>query len=133
MKRFVSIEPDEEVENTLPLINIVFLLLIFFMIAGALEKSDLFDIQPPKGNSAQREEKADLLIEIAQDGQIAWEGQTYTFDKAVTALKQMELNTKSVEVKADARLDTQVALTLLNHLKTLKLEKVTLLVSAPDS
>jgi len=133
MKRLVSTEPEEEVENTLPLINIVFLLLIFFMIAGALEKSDLFDIQPPKGDSAQREEKADLLIEIAQDGRIAWQGQTYTFDKAVTTLSRMESNTKSVEVKADARLDTRIALKLLNHLKTLKLEKVTLLVSAPDS
>ena len=37
--------PSEE--NVLPLINIVFLLLIFFMIAGALSVTAPFELDPP--------------------------------------------------------------------------------------
>ena len=38
-------------ENILPLVNVVFLLLIFFMLAGSFGKPDLFKVQAPYANN----------------------------------------------------------------------------------
>jgi biopolymer transport protein ExbD len=34
-------------DNLIPLINVVFLMLIFFMVAGQIQKSDAIKLQPP--------------------------------------------------------------------------------------
>ena len=44
-------KPDSE-ERVLPLINVVFLLLIFFMLAGRLSEAELFEVTPPESAGA---------------------------------------------------------------------------------
>ena len=39
-------QSKRELENLLPLVNVVFLLLIFFMVAGAFSSPELFTIKP---------------------------------------------------------------------------------------
>ena len=60
-------------ENVLPLINIVFLLLIFFMIAGALSASAPFELDPPTARAADKAPAPTGGISIAADGRIALE------------------------------------------------------------
>lgn len=64
-----------DIEPVLPLINIVFLLLIFFMVAGHLGPTLPADIEPPASDSAapQPPEHGDLVIH--GDGSLSWRGQ----------------------------------------------------------
>ena len=57
-------------EPVLPLINVVFLLLIFFMLAGQLAKSPTVSVDTPLSQSANGPEARDkLLLVLQKDGQ----------------------------------------------------------------
>lgn len=51
----------------LPMINIVFLLLLFFMLAGSIEAKDIVAIAPPVSASGEQEDsgRAEILMDSA--------------------------------------------------------------------
>lgn len=61
-------------DSVLPLINVVFLLLIFFMLAGHLAAGDPFVIEPPKSQSEGLDSPQDILILVSADGRFALDG-----------------------------------------------------------
>ncbi len=67
--------PRKDEERILPLINIVFLLLIFFMLAGRLAASDPFNVDPAQSSSETPSETPEMLVLVAADGQLALDGE----------------------------------------------------------
>lgn len=63
-----------EEERVLPLINVVFLLLIFFMLAGKLSASDPFEVAPARSASEGLVETPDMLVLVGAGGQLALDG-----------------------------------------------------------
>ncbi|MEL6219907.1 MAG: biopolymer transporter ExbD [Pseudomonadota bacterium] len=61
-------------DRILPLINIVFLLLIFFMAVGRLSATDPFRIDPPESHSTGAPATGPLLIAVGAEGQLALNG-----------------------------------------------------------
>ncbi len=62
---------DYDDDGLLPLVNIIFLLLIFFMIAGVIEKRILkYDIEPPKVKLSKFENKEVIKIFIDKNNTI---------------------------------------------------------------
>ncbi|MFO8155225.1 MAG: ExbD/TolR family protein [Pseudomonadota bacterium] len=59
--------PDHE-DQLIPLINIVFLLLIFFMLAGALESPHPVEVDPPRAEVESDKPQTDRTIYIEADG-----------------------------------------------------------------
>ena len=56
--------------NLVPLINIVFLLLIFFMLSGTLSKKDLFEVDPPLSYTGSNAESPEMTILIRNDNNV---------------------------------------------------------------
>ena len=78
--RLVKPKRKSVAENVLPLINLVFLLLIFFMLAGRLAQTDLFKVAPPVSEGAgevaatEAETAQELILLLAADGRLALNG-----------------------------------------------------------
>lgn len=75
--KFKSTTDDDELEiNLTPLIDIVFLLLIFFMVSTTFTKESQLKIQLPKaeGETATQQEIPKLIIEISSLGIYAVKG-----------------------------------------------------------
>ena len=64
MKLHPQRKPISQDNSMIPLINVVFLMLAFFMIVGQIERSDAVRLNPPESLSleAEREYSATLLI-----------------------------------------------------------------------
>ena len=75
-------------ESVLPLVNIVFLLLIFFMLAGAFNKPDLFNIVAPKTEVTARADQAPLIITMSKAAKLAIGTRIYTREALLERLKQ---------------------------------------------
>ena len=78
MKRIVHLEagPGESAEvNLSPLIDMVFLLLIFFMVTTVFVQETGVEVQKPKAASADDLEKRSILIAVTRDGQIVYGGE----------------------------------------------------------
>ena len=61
-------------ENILPLINIVFLMLIFFLVAATLKPFSELNITPPSISGSEQGENIRDTIQIDEQGQISFEG-----------------------------------------------------------
>ena len=72
--RFARPRPRNDDERILPLINVVFLLLIFFMLAGRFSAADPFQIDPPRSASEGVATERDILVLVGADGRLALDG-----------------------------------------------------------
>ncbi|WP_321532878.1 biopolymer transporter ExbD [uncultured Desulfuromonas sp.] len=60
--------------NIAPLIDMVFILLIFFLVTTSFVRETGIDVQRPTANTAVSKEKATILIAISDDDRIYIEG-----------------------------------------------------------
>jgi len=56
--------------NMTPLIDMVFIILIFFIVTSSFVKETGVEVQRPNAQSAQRQEQGNILIAVTADGQI---------------------------------------------------------------
>jgi len=100
---FPDRRPDQSEERILPLINVVFLLLIFFMIAGSLSVAEPFAVEPPASRSEGSHEPKDITILMGTDGRLALDGKVLD-EAALLARLEAKLAATpqtSITLKAD--------------------------------
>ncbi|SEF62429.1 ExbD/TolR family protein [Marinobacterium lutimaris] len=120
-------------DNMIPLINVVFLMLIFFMIAGQISKSDPLETTPPESVNDQRltdNESIDLLV--STDGQIYVGDKLVTEDQLTEQLSLLvdaaeDVNSLSVRIKVDADLPVSELKPLLSKVREAGLVKASLI------
>ncbi|MCS3902556.1 biopolymer transport protein ExbD [Methylohalomonas lacus] len=56
--------------NLTPLIDMVFILLIFFLVTASFTKESGIDVDRPSAETANRQERGNLVIAISQNGEI---------------------------------------------------------------
>ena len=116
-------------ERVLPLVNIVFLLLIFFMLAGRLTASDPFRVEPPRSLSGADAAARDLIVLVGAQGRLALDGEVMeplairsavsgrvTDDAAVSVLVKADGQVEAVRVVAVIELLRETG---IRHLKLL--------------
>ena len=92
-----------EDERILPLINIVFLLLIFFMVAGRLTASDSFRVTPPRSTSRTPGDAEALTLSIEQGGALALNGAAIAYaDIGPAVARRLAADTAAVPVRLEA-------------------------------
>ncbi|HFD79084.1 MAG TPA: biopolymer transporter ExbD [Gammaproteobacteria bacterium] len=71
MRRRHSDSADEEAEiNLAPMLDIVFIMLIFFVVTTSFVKESGIEVNRPTAQTAQRAAHANILIAIAPNGEI---------------------------------------------------------------
>ncbi len=94
--------------NLVPLINIVFLLLIFFMLSGTLTKKDFFQVDPPESYTSANAESPEIIVLISKNNKISIEDNFINKNDLKTILiNKLELhNIEEVLIKADGNSDS---------------------------
>ncbi len=71
MRRGIELEQEEESEvNLTPMLDVVFIMLIFFIVTASFVKEAGIDINRPDAATAERKEKGNILVAISEEGQI---------------------------------------------------------------
>ena len=89
--------------NLVPLINIVFLLLIFFMLSGTIAKKDFFHVEPPSSYTGADAESPELTILISDKNEISYDEVFISKIELKNILSNLKktLNVEEVLIKAD--------------------------------
>lgn len=117
-------------ENVLPLINIVFLLLIFFMIAGALSAAAPFELEPPAVRNADDTAAPTSGVALAADGRIAFSGESVALSglsERATRWREQTDGRDPLVIRADAAADSERLLAVIQVLREVGVERVRLL------
>ena len=114
--------------QVLPLINVAFLLLIFFLIAGAVAPTDPFPVTLPVSDRGRPDARAAPEVLMRADGGLAFEGAPIT-EAALSA----RLGAGAAEVlrlRADGAVAAGKAIALMARLRALGIDRITLAVTA---
>ncbi|MEO1911330.1 MAG: biopolymer transporter ExbD [Paracoccus sp. (in: a-proteobacteria)] len=100
-------------ESIIPMINVVFLLLIFFLLTAQISPSTPFPVTPPDSRSDLRTQAQDVLY-VSASGELAW---NEARGEDVWPLIAARTDTLPVQIRADA---ATPAVSLAAHLKQLR-------------
>ncbi len=129
--RTAARRPKDDDQPILPLINVVFLLLIFFMIVGHLAAADPFHIEPPTSVSETEPGGQDHLILVGADGRVAFDG-TVMDDAALAAALGGDGEQGQFRLKADGGADAVRLVEIMELMRGAGIEKVHLLTVPRD-
>lgn len=122
---------SQEYESILPLINIIFLLLIFFMLAGAFTTADVFEVSPPKSDNKDKVDPKEYLILIDDDNTLAYQGYKLSVEELKLKISsQLEHKNKTkliFKIKADANVDAADLIIIVDLLQDLGARNIELL------
>ncbi len=70
MRRARKREQDESEVNLTPMLDVVFIMLIFFIVTASFVKEAGIDVSRPPAATAERKERGNILIAITENDQI---------------------------------------------------------------
>ena len=122
-------------ENILPLVNVVFLLLIFFMLAGAFSRPDLFEIEMPIAENDNFADRQIITILMNEAGELAYNDLMINY-QGLKDFVESEMESNSIEIlqlKADANMDAVKLLDVIEILKSTNLDTIHLITLSPQA
>ncbi len=125
---------EEEPDTILPLINVVFLLLIFFIMTGALHAVDYFNVNPPSSSSEFQASLDDTVILVGADGRLAIDNKEVDeVDLQLSVSDKLAANAGAVfRIKADGRVDAARVVEVMELIEAVGVRRVLLLTLGPD-
>lgn len=109
-----------------PLIDVVFILLLFFMLSSTFTQWRQIDISAP--SEAEVDVKTQRIIKlVSDDGQFRFEGQTFSANDLAAVSRLVAQDTEAVYIiQVEAGLRTQSMINLLDRFKQAGADSVTL-------
>lgn len=126
--------PPDDDQRILPLINVVFLLLVFFMVAGTFQSMPALDIEPATADAAEAKKFDVPTIAMDAGGAIAIGERVTSLEGFKTAWQQETggLTYDRVRVYADGALEANRLVEVMETLRTLGVASVQLLTLRRD-
>ena len=116
-------------DNMLPLVNIIFLLLIFFMIAGVIQKQkELFDVELGEATIDNYVEKEIHTIYIDSEGSVVLNDEKIDFGAFSNKIEKLNNKTEFM-IAADKDLTADRLNKVLLILSNQKIEKIYLMTT----
>ena len=125
----------EEEINMAPLIDMVFLLLIFFMVTTSFVKETGIDVNRPTAATAQVQKKGNILLGVTEDGRIYFEKNPIDI-RSVRAHIERSLAENpegAVVIVADQKSDTGVIVRIMDQCRLAGASRVSIAASKPSS
>lgn len=122
------VAPPHE-DHMLPLINIVLLLMVFFMLMGSVSAPSAFKTDPPQSKSFEQADTASTGLALASDGRLAW-------GRELIRISDLELHARIwgklhegevLRISADATADADLLIEIMEGLRSAGIERVNLL------
>lgn len=119
-------------DNMVPLINVVFLMLVFFMVAGQIKKADPIAVVPPHSiNDTRAENEPNVVIVVGVDDSLYLDDQLQTIENVQPYLEEQfssSLNKEGfwVQIKADGAIPLDKLRPIFNQIRLAGLTKVSL-------
>lgn len=104
MRRITSVSTDDESEvNITPLIDIVFIMLIFFIVTATFVKEAGIDVNKPDAPTAEVKKKANILIAIDANNNIWLDRRKIDIRSVIPNIKRLRAENPqgSVVIQAD--------------------------------
>jgi biopolymer transport protein ExbD len=131
MRRRVNLDEEEADINMTPMLDIVFIMLIFFIVTTSFVKETGIEVNRPDAQTAVRNERGNILIAITESGDI-WMDKRKIDLRAVRANVERMLAERpegAVIVQADKFSQAGVMVTVMDQVRLAGVENVSIAAS----
>ena len=132
--RFQPAQSAQRQLDLIPLISVIFLLLIFFLIAGSLRPPTRADLMPPLSSSQDALHRGQLHFQIDAEGRIRIGDRRMKsegVDQAIAAAQSSNEALK-ITIEADASVDSHHVILLMERLRAAGIREVQLVTLQPE-
>lgn len=112
--------PEEDAEiNLTPMLDIVFIMLIFFIVTSSFVRPTSIEVNAPSAHTAESVSNTAILLSLAADGSVVLNGQVSDIRLIQAKLRQLKLqqNQLAVLVQADQNSTTGQLVKVLDQLR----------------
>jgi len=126
---------EEEAEiNLTPMLDVTFIMLIFFIVTASFVKESGIDVNRQYASQAETKERANIFIAITENGQV-WIDKRIVDPRAVRAnIERLHAENPqgAVVIQADKNSKNGLLVQVLDAAKAAKVENVSLAAEAPQ-
>lgn len=112
--------------NMAPLIDVLFLLLIFFMVSTTFLSQPAFKLELPEAKNAENVRQSPIIVYVSSGGRVYLNDEPIETALLGEALRRrlLEADDKSVVLKADARVSHGAVIEILDIIKGTGVQKL---------
>ncbi|MFP4225110.1 MAG: ExbD/TolR family protein [Desulfobacterales bacterium] len=121
--------------NMAPLLDMVFILLIFFLVTTSFVKEAGVDVERPVAKSAETKAATNMIIGIDKDGGVYMQGKRIDVRSVQPRMKQyvMETPKGSVVIAADKQSTTNTLIQVLDGCRIAGVKNISIAARKPKS
>ncbi len=134
LKRHHKNSAEAELDMT-PMLDIVFIMLIFFIVTTSFVKESGIVVNTPKAQSASQQESANIFVAIKSDGEIWVDRRPVDLRalRAVVARLHAESPEGSVVIQSDAETSTRALVEVMDQVRLAGIEKIAIAANQAEN
>lgn len=134
MRRRRSIEatPDSNEVNLTPMLDVVFIMLIFFIVTTSFIKESGVEIERPDASAATPRPEAQVLVAITSEGAVWVDGKPVDTHRIGQQVASMLSDEGTVVIQADRASTTGLLIEVMDRLKQAGVEQVAVAASRSE-
>lgn len=129
-KNYDTLMNDQEEENIdmTPMLDIVFIMLIFFIVTTSFVKESGIEVNKPQASTAKEDKKTSIIIGIKQSGEIWVDKRPVDIRALRSIVEKLHADTPdgSVVISADTKAHTGVLVSVMDQVKLAGIEKISI-------
>ncbi len=130
MGRKVREEEEDAAIDMTPMLDIVFIMLIFFIVTTVFVKQAGIDVNKPEGETAVKFKNANIFIAVTEDGNIWIDRRQISIEELKPTVEKLLLEqpTDAIFIQADTKAKHGVVIKVMDQVKAAGVDKVAIAV-----
>jgi len=123
----INSEDEQNIDMT-PMLDIVFIMLIFFIVTTSFVKESGIEVQKPQASSSKQDKKVNIVIGINKSGEIWIDKHAIDIRAVRTTVERLHAESPegSVIITADKKAETGVLVSVMDQVKLAGIEKISI-------
>jgi len=120
-------DEEQNIDMT-PMLDIVFIMLIFFIVTTSFIKESGIEVEKPQASSAKTDKKVNIIIGIKKTGEIWVDNHPIDIRALRTTVEKLHADTPegTVIIAADKRSETGVLVSVMDQVKLAGIAKISI-------
>lgn len=121
-------EDEEAAVDLTPMLDVVFIMLIFFIVTTSFVKEAGIDVNKPKAAQAQKKPTATIFIAIRPNGEIHMDKRVVDIERVSATIEKLlaESPTDTVIIQADKEAKHGVVVKVMDQIKAAGIDKISI-------
>ena len=121
-KRAIAIENNQADVDMTPMLDIVFIMLIFFIVSTSFLQTMGFDVLRPQSKAPSANPAPVIVVQVREDGEISINGRMVDIERIPANIETIltQQNSTQILIDADFNAKHQRVVSVMNQIKTIE-------------